>query len=242
MPIKYRLIFSLSLTKFIHQYDLLMPITQRDLNIFKKMGFQGKSEVVPIGLDSSEYKADFDSYHNNLSISFIGSLDWMPNIEGLKWFMNNIWGKMQKELPGIELHIAGRNTPEWLKNVNKKNIIVHGEVEDASEFINQHSIMVVPLLSGSGMRAKILEGMALGKVVLTTTIGLEGIHAKHEKEILVGDSPTEMVEAVKWCNSQNGRLESMGHRASDFIHHNYDSLQIARKVMKAYSNTTVEIV
>lgn len=228
--------------RMLHQYDLLMPITSRDLGIFKQMGFRGKSVVVPIGLDSSGYKADYDSYRNNLSISFIGSLDWMPNVEGLKWFLKNTWGRLQKELPGIELHIAGRNTPEWLKNIKKKNVIVHGEVEDASDFINQHSIMVVPLLSGSGMRAKILEGMALGKVVLTTSIGLEGINATHEKEILVGDSPGEMIEAVKWCSAQNGRLEAMGRKACDFIQDNYDSLQIARRVIQAYSSSTVEIV
>lgn len=115
-------------------------------------------------------------------------------------------------------------------------------MEDASAFINGHSIMVVPLLSGSGMRAKILEGMALGKVVLTTTVGLEGIEATHEQEILIGDNPSELIEAVKWCSNQNGRLEVMGRRASDFVQHNYDSLQIAKKVMKAYSTTTVEIV
>lgn len=229
-------------TRMLHQYDILMPITHRDLGIFKQMGYNGKSVVVPIGLDSTEYKADFNSFRNNLSLSFIGSLDWMPNIEGLKWFLKHTWSKMQKEIPDLELHIAGRNTPDWLKNLKKKNIVVHGEVEDASAFINRHSIMVVPLLSGSGMRAKILEGMALGKVVLTTTVGLEGIEATHEQEILIGDNPSELIEAVKWCSNQNGRLEIMGRRASDFVQHNYDSLQIARKVMKAYSTTTVEIV
>lgn len=229
-------------TRMLHQYDILMPITHRDLGIFKQMGYNGKSVVVPIGLDSTEYKADFNSFRNNLSLSFIGSLDWMPNIEGLKWFLKHTWSKMQKEIPDLELHIAGRNTPDWLKNLKKKNIVVHGEVEDASAFINRHSIMVVPLLSGSGMRAKILEGMALGKVVLTTTVGLEGIEATHEQEILIGDNPSELIEAVKWCSIQNGRLEIMGRRASDFVQHNYDSLQIARKVMKAYSTTTVEIV
>ena len=229
-------------TRMLRQYDILMPITHRDLGIFKQMGYTGKSVVVPIGLDSTEYKADFDSFRKNLSLSFIGSLDWMPNIEGLKWFLKHTWGKMQKEIPDLELHIAGRNTPDWLKNLKKKNIVVHGEVEDASAFINGHSIMVVPLLSGSGMRAKILEGMALGKVVLTTTVGLEGIEATHEQEILIGDNPSELIEAVKWCSNQNGRLEVMGRRASDFVQHNYDSLQIAKKVMKAYSTTTVEIV
>jgi glycosyltransferase involved in cell wall biosynthesis len=228
--------------RMLHHYDILMPITSRDLGIFRQMGFKGNAVVVPIGLDSTEYKADYDSFRKKLSISFIGSLDWMPNIEGLRWFLKNVWGKIQKELPGIQLHIAGRNTPDWLKNIKKKNIVVHGEVEDAAAFINEHSIMVVPLLSGSGMRAKILEGMALGKVVLTTRIGLEGIDATDKQEILIGDDVRDMVKAVKWCSKQNGRLEMVGRRACDFVQSNYDSMEIARKVYKAYSSTTVEIV
>ena len=221
--------------KMLHQYDLLLPITQRDLDSFKKMGFNGKATVTPIGLDVSDYHADYDSYRKKMSISFIGSLDWMPNIEGLKWFLENVWGDLQKRFPAIELHVAGRNTPDWLMKMNKNNIVVHGEVEDAMEFINQHSIMVVPLLSGSGMRAKILEGMALGKVVLTTKIGVEGIEAKHEEEILIGDNPTTIFEAVEWCNQQNGRLEAIGRNAAVFVENHYDSLRIAEKVMTTYA-------
>ena len=221
--------------KMLHQYDLLLPITQRDLDSFKKMGFNGTATVTPIGLDISNYHADYDSYRKKMSISFIGSLDWMPNIEGLKWFLDNVWENLQKKFPSIELHVAGRNTPEWLMKMNRNNIVVHGEVEDAMDFINQHSIMIVPLLSGSGMRAKILEGMALGKVVLTTKIGVEGIEAKHEKEILIGDNPNAIFEVVEWCNQQNGRLEAIGRNAAAFVGNHYDSLQIAQKVMASYA-------
>ncbi len=88
---------------------------------------------------------------------------------------------------------------------------IQGEVPDAGSFINQHSIMVVPLLSGSGMRAKILEGMALGKVVLTTSVGLEGIEARHKKEVLVADTSKEFLDALNFCQElSSGQLQQIG--------------------------------
>ncbi len=224
----------------LKQYDMMVAITERDLKQFRQLGYRGPAAVTPIGLNIEDYKADFKSFGNHPSLAFIGSLDWMPNLEGLCWFLDNVWGKLMRKFPTLELHVAGRNTPDWLKNSNRKNVVVHGEVPDALDFINQHSLMVVPLLSGSGMRAKILEGMALGKVVLTTKLGLEGINAEDRSEVIVADTPEAFIEGVEFCLGQNGTLQKMGHRAQDFVLRNYESHQIASGLMKAYSAMMVE--
>ncbi|MBL7775228.1 MAG: glycosyltransferase, partial [Saprospiraceae bacterium] len=159
--------------------DLLVGISERDVQQFRQLGLQKPAITVPIGLDCRDYTPDFSSYNRPLSLSFIGSLDWMPNLEGLRWFLQEVWKPLlAAQFPQLELHIAGRNTPDWLRALGLPRVHVHGEVPDAAGFINQHSILVVPLLSGGGMRAKILEGMALGKVVLSTSLGLEGIAAR----------------------------------------------------------------
>ncbi len=216
------------------QYDILLPITQRDLDYFHKIGYQNEAFVTPIGIDVRDYMANDKSFHKNLSLSFIGSLDWMPNIEGLKWFLDHAWPRIHKLYPQLEFHIAGRNSPKWLLELKKPKVIVHGEVPSASEFINKHSVMVVPLLSGSGMRAKILEGMALGKVVLSTTIGLEGIDATDRSEVLYADTPEEFLESLDFCFSSNGQLKQIGQRAQVFTSKAYDNLEIAKGVLKAY--------
>lgn len=226
--------------KQLKAYDVLIPITQRDLNKFRDFGYKNKAVITPIGLNCEDYKPDYSSYKKNISISFIGSLDWMPNIEGLKWFLDNTWDDLQAQFPKIQLHIAGRNTPNWLANLNKKNIKIHGEVACASTFINQHSLMIVPLLSGSGMRAKILEGMALGKIVLTTRLGLEGIHAKHKEEVLVADTPEEFINCVRYCYKKKKRLEAFGRKAQEFVVKNYDSHEIARQLVDAYEAVPAE--
>ncbi len=220
----------------LNKYDLLIPITARDLEIFKSFGFKKKAIVSPIGLDGSDYRENNKSFKRDISLSFIGSLDWKPNIEGLEWFLKNVWGDLNKENPTLQLHIAGRNTPDWLLNRNIPNVTVHGEIESASEFINKHSVMIVPLLSGSGMRAKILEGMALGKVVLTTSLGLEGIDAQHLKNVLVADTPEEFSKCLHWAYNQNGQLQKLGSNAQKFVNTAYDNLSIGENLLAAYQS------
>lgn len=226
----------------LQAYDILVPITERDLRAFRAMGYTKAAVVAPIGLDSQEYVPDYESYRRPLSLSFIGSLDWMPNQEGLQWFLEQVWPLLQGRFPGLELHIAGRNTPRRLLQLQLPNVFVHGEVPDAAAFINQHSVMVVPLRSGSGMRAKILEGMALGKVVITTAMGLEGINAQHGSEVLVADTPEGFVECIASCYQQGRGLEQAGRDARAFIEQGYDSLAIARQLLAAYESLTLEAV
>ena len=213
-------------------YDLLLPITQRDAQHFQSLGYDGKLLVLPIGLDMQHYQGNPGSFQQPLSLGYIGSLDWIPNVEGLDWFLREVWTSLSQSFPSIELHIAGRNTPAWLHRLNWKNVYVHGEVPDAAEFINNHSILVVPLLSGSGMRAKILEGMALGKVVLSTSIGLEGIDARDRTEVLVANTPEQFVKALEFCFLQNGALQRIGQRAKELIATQYDNRKVARNLVE----------
>lgn len=221
------------------RYDMLLPITGRDSERFRSLGYKGQSLVMPIGLDLSGYECDPLSFQKPISMAYIGSLDWIPNQEGIDWFLKEVWRPVSLRFPNLELHIAGRNTPDWLKRLGWKNVHVHGEVADAIQFINQHSLMVVPLLSGSGMRAKILEGMALGKVVLTTSIGLEGIEAKDKKEVLVADTPDEFIQALEFCFSRNGALLQIGEEARKLVLSNYDNRQVARKLVEAFEKMVV---
>ncbi len=226
----------------LNEYDLLAAISRRDLDRFVEMGYANASVVVPIGVDLRDYKPDFRSYRKDVSISFIGSLDWTPNVEGVKWFLDEVWGQLRRRHAGLRLHIAGRNAPQWIRQIRQRNITFVGEVGSASRFINQHSVMVVPLLSGSGMRAKILEAMALGKVVVTTTIGLEGIPARHKREVLIADSAQEFVEALRYCHQQNGRLEQIGRRAVEFVGRHFESHEIGKNLMETYAALLVDSV
>ena len=220
----------------LNEYDLVIGISERDLAQFRQLGLTKPTTVTPIGLDCRDYRADFGSFDRPLSLSFIGSLDWMPNQEGLKWFLETVWEPLlAPEFPQLTFHIAGRTAPRWLRRLKMDRVLFHGEVPSSPDFLNRHSVMVVPLLSGGGMRAKILEGMACGKVVLSTTVGMEGIDARHQGECLLADAPAAFADAIRWCYSQGSELESLGRRAQAFCREHYDNLEVGGLLLETYA-------
>lgn len=224
----------------LNEYDVMVAITERDLDFFKNLGLKINSYVAPIGLDLEDYPQHALKICNNPGLCFIGSLDWMPNIEGLRWLLDFVWPKVLESMPNACFHIAGRNTPDWLKNINLQGVVVHGEVPDAVEFICQYEVMLVPLLSGSGMRVKILEGMAMGRLVISTEIGLEGIPARNGEEVLLASDVDTFAEQIIFALQHPGDLLRMGNAARDFIHKYFDNKQIAKGVLECYEALLVK--
>ncbi len=226
----------------LNKADMLLPISGRDLLRFKELGCEIPVMMLPIGLEMDTYRPDYSSFERAASIGFIGSLDWLPNLEGLEWFLRKVWPEVQKKNPNFTFHVAGRHMPQYLKNRRLPGVHWHGEVEDAGAFINAHSLMVVPLFSGSGMRVKILEGMALGKVVLTTTMGLEGIMAQNGREVLVADSARAFSQAIEFCLNHPRQMLEIGRKARTFAQQHFDSKTMAEALLKTVSKEAVQQV
>ena len=231
----------------LNDYDYLVAVTDKDLKKFKKLGYKNGAIASPIGIDISEYNSK-KLDQSELSLCFIGSLDWMPNLEGLSWFLENVWKKSNALFPNLNLHVAGRNTPKSIEELQDKNLKIHGEIPSAIDFINNHPIMIVPLFSGSGMRVKILEGLALGRVVITTSLGLEGIDAKHMKEVMIADTPQEFIQCLEFCHNYPNKLNEISERAKSFVKRHYnnhtnahDLKSLYSNLLKKYKSTSVEV-
>jgi len=216
------------------EIDLLATISERDWAKFQRLGYVGQGLAIPIGLDTRDYKPAFPDYQSPLSIGFIGALDWLPNLTGLQWFLQEVWPSIHQAYPNLQLHIAGRNTPKWLFAAKQQQVYVHGEVPDAKAFILQHPIALVPLQSGSGMRVKILEAMALGKVVLTTRIGLEGIPAIDERQVLIADRPGEFLEKIHFCHIAPDRLALIGKQARNMVAEQFHRSRVGERLIDVY--------
>jgi glycosyltransferase involved in cell wall biosynthesis len=215
-------------------YDYLVTLTERDLNQFREKGYTNGASAAPIGFDTETYPYATPAFGPEMSMCFIGSLDWMPNMEGLDWFLTNCWPGIHKRWPMITFHIAGRNTPASLLNLRLPNVIIHGEVPDAADFINQHAVMIVPLFSGSGMRVKIVEGMMMGKVILTTTVGKEGIEGDHLSHFLVADDAAQFISAISLCVEHPDQALAISRNAQANAERQFDSGQAARKIIDIY--------
>lgn len=220
--------------KYLNQYDLIVPITERDGEILNQLGNTKPSHVSQTGIDSSVLIPNA-KHLQHPTLFHIGSLEWSPNQEGLIWFLENCWPAIHEKYPDLNFYIAGRNAPLWLqRKFGLPNVIFEGEVHDAYEFMNSKSIMVVPLFSGSGMRIKIIEGMALGKPIVTTAIGTEGIASESGKNIIVAETVTDFNNAISKLIDDREFFDAVSKNAIEFIHQNFDNLTTAGKLVGFY--------
>jgi glycosyltransferase involved in cell wall biosynthesis len=190
--------------------------------------------TTPTGLTIENYP--LTKLPSEPSIFFIGALDWLPNQEGLTWFIREVFGLLLLELPKLKFHVAGRNAPTQFEKVLKHpNILYHGEVENAVTFMQSYRVMVAPLLTGSGLRIKIIEGMALGRPVVTTSAGIEGIEINGLQNVVVEDDPYRFSNQVVKLLADSQENERKVAEAHDFISQNFDALELSRRLSKFYN-------
>ena len=221
--------------KMAQQTDLLVPISRLDEIYFRDHGIDKPSLTIPAGLTMDDYP--LSELPAEPSIFFIGALDWLPNQEGLTWFIRNVLEQVVSELPDLRFHVAGRNAPpSFEKRLKHPHITYHGEVEDAVRFIQSNRVMVAPLLTGSGIRIKILEGLALGRPVVTTSAGIEGIEAGALRYILVEDDPLKFSNQIAKLIRNKQEPALMATAAHQYISRNFDNLELSTRLNQFYNS------
>ena len=220
----------------LNKFDLLVPITERDGHVFEFLGNNSPKCIAPVGIDLENYKYKAPTGYKP-ELAFIGSLDWMPNLEGIDWFLDKVWPEIIKQNPDVKFHIAGRNAPpKYEHKIKRRNVVFHGEVNDALDYLNEFAFMVVPLLSGSGMRVKIVEGMATGRVVFTTTIGAEGLNAIDKENIFIDDDPSKMAHTILETITKPEKVTEVSKNARSFIETEFDNTEIAQRLIDFFNS------
>lgn len=214
------------------QVDGIAAITRKDAAFFR--GITATPVIdLPFGVKISPMNFTED-VNGQIGFFHIGAMNWMPNEEGLRWFLNVVWPEVHHRFPQARFHLAGRYMPSWLVTGVQPGVEVWGEVENATDFVNQHQISIVPLLSGSGIRIKIIEAMAAAKTVITTEIGAEGIHYQNEKNIFIANTKEEFLYAISRCLKQPGLHLKIGRQARQLVEQIYDQDKIAARLLLFY--------
>ena len=221
-------------TNVINDVDGIAAITDEDGDKYQKLGCNKPIITVPFGIEVNQFKTE--SINSTIDLFHIGSMDWKPNLEGIAWFGESVWPKIQEVFPKLKFNLAGRNMPDWLLKTNWKNIINHGEVLSAKDFISSHSIMVVPLLSAGGMRIKIIEGMALERVIVSTSIGAEGIDYKDRENILIADKKSDFIKQLTWLFEDTSRIKKIGINARKLVESKYNNDIINEQLVQFYQS------
>jgi len=215
------------------QVDCLVPISPADADYFKTNGCDQAVLTTPTGLSIKDYP--FSPLPSEPSIFFIGALDWLPNQEGLIWFLDRVFDRVYEKVPGLSFHVAGRNAPrQFEKRLRQPGITYHGEVKDACTFMQAYRVMVVPLLTGSGIRIKILEGMALGRPVVTTQIGMDGIPAENVRSVFVSDDPYLFADQLIKLMSERSDLSRAIPASRDIITQNFDTFGLSTRLSQFF--------
>ncbi len=219
-------------TRILREVDLLVPISHTDAEGFTRMGYRKPMQVIPAGVPIPEKQA---APSRKPVIAYIGALDWLPNQEGLRWFVQEVWPELRNAFPELEWRVAGRNAPPRISRLlDQPGISYLGEVPDSASFLSPAWVLVVPLFSGSGIRIKILEGMSLGIPVVTTPTGAEGLPVTGGKEIILADTAERFAGAVAGLLRDSDQRKKMGTEALHFLQENFDNVKRSAELADFY--------
>jgi len=214
--------------------DAIVSISTSDETYFKQNYPNIPMRNLPFGINVADYQTHSPSL--NKSIAFIGSLDWLPNLEGLHWFLNEVFPLVLAKVPDAKFHIAGRNLKDTEQFKQYASTNIDGEVEDAKAFIATHPVFVVPLLSGSGMRIKIIEAMALKRAVVSTTLGAAGINYTNQKNISIADSVINFANAIITLIQNEKEIAGMGENAYLLVKEQYNNDILGDQIIQFYNS------
>lgn len=218
--------------------DALVAISEPDRQWFESHGLTKPSITMPMGYFSKATPASEQQAQPATSFAYIGALDWIPNYEGLMWFIHRAWPHIQAQEPDAEFHIAGRNAQASLAEqlLTERKIIFHGQVPSATDYLNNYPIMVVPLQSGSGIRVKIVEGMFMGRAIVCTSSAIMGIDVRHEQHVLIADTPEEFANHVVTLMRNTELREKLARNAQEFATKHYDAVRLAQSLTEFYQS------
>ena len=216
--------------------DGIMALTKEDAAWFRSFNNQIPIGLVPMGYNYENLNGyDFKKQYTIEPVVYhLGSMDWLPNVEAVKWFINNVIPELEKRQFSGKIIIAGRGMPSWVYKYNSNILEIIGEVKSPLKFQEDKQIMIVPLWSGSGIRAKIIEGLALGKTIISTSIGAQGIDYNNDKNILIADSPQAFADQIIQCVSSKALCRKIGEGARKLSLQKYHFEITAIKMLNIY--------
>lgn len=216
--------------KYLNMADEVLAVSQNDSDHFAKYLDSRKLTVIPTGVDV-DYFHPGNEPEEPESLVFTGSMDWMPNEDAIHYFCAAIFPLVKRHLPKTQLYVVGRKPSDRLKSVGAADASVHitGAVEDIRPYVRRAPVYVVPLRIGGGTRIKIFEAMAMGKAIVSTTIGAEGLPVEHGRNILLADKPESFAAEIIWLLSNPERRQEMGSEARRLVEFTYGWATAAKR-------------
>ena len=180
----------------VRKFHHVVAVSENDRTLMSRWVAPARITVVPTGVDLTQYRPDPNAPEPAPLVTFVGAMDWEPNVDGVEYLCSEIWPAIKMEVPEARVRMVGRNPDRRVARWASDSIEVTGRVPSVVEHLRQSAVVVVPLRVGGGTRLKIYEAMATAKAVVSTSVGAEGLDVHHGRDLMLADDPRSFAQAV----------------------------------------------
>lgn len=208
--------------KVCMEVDSVVAVSRSDDKALRALDSCITPIIIPNGVDTDFYHYAPEDTNSSLLV-FTGKMDFRPNIDAMLWFCREILPILRKNFPDVRLKIVGQKPSYRVSSLaQNQGVVVTGAVEDVRPFISEAAVYVVPLRMGSGTRLKILEAMAMGKAIVSTRRGAEGIECLDGRELILADTPDEFATSIGTLLQSEARRKELGRNARRLVEEKYE--------------------
>jgi len=217
--------------------EMVIAMSEADKKIMLSLVPDLKTEIIPNGVDFNFfYKSKEQNTSNSSTILFVGNFKWLQNREAVITLVNEVWPHIVKSITDVKLWIVGQNPTPDITELSSEKIVIDQTVDDIRRAYLNSDVLLAPIKGSGGTRFKILEAMASGIPVVTTSIGIEGIDAENEKEVLIRDDSKGLADAVIKLLRDRFFYRDLTGRARNLTKEKYNWESIGAKLDKIYED------
>lgn len=223
-------------------FDTVIAVSDKDKVMFQTLYRLDNVVTIPTGVDVDYFQPVPDIQVNKYSVAFCGSLDWLPNEDAVLFFIKDILPLIKQHIPNITFTVVGKNPSPALQKLVKasSDVTLTGWVEDTRPYLAKSAVFIVPLRIGGGTRMKIYEAMAMGKTVVSTSIGAEGLPVNNGEHLIIADQPQEFAENIITLLHDTPKREGIGSSARTFVRKHFAWQHVAGEFQNICQMTRVK--
>lgn len=219
----------------LRQVDHVIACSEDDRNLLRGMAPGQSITVVPNGVDTDLYRPSGRHSEEPFNLAFVGGMNWFPNRDAVEWFQQEVMAQLLELEPRALLNVVGKSA-QGMAFAPEQRITMHGFVEDTRPFLERAAAVVVPIRVGGGTRLKVLEAMSMGKALVSTTVGVEGIDVRHRQHVLIADTAQQFAAALVELMGNAELRRELGRAARQLVCDSYRWDAIGQRLLGAYQD------
>jgi glycosyltransferase involved in cell wall biosynthesis len=220
---------------YLPSMDKVIAASENDAIVYRRLLRPDRVEVVPNGVDTHRYSVG-SRRPDPATLLFIGRLQYFPNQNGLRWFLTEVWPLIRAAVQPVRLVVVGHAAPHEIAELSLPGVGFAGRVPSVEPYLERATVSICPLLEGSGTRLKIIEAMAAGVPVVSTSKGAEGLEVTSGRHLLIADTPAQFAEAVRLVLTHDQVARDLAAEARALVNARYSWEAVGKRIVEICLN------